>query len=95
MAVDGIFPNDAAIVRPVGIGVLEHHEEWRAGRRSLSAETLAKRRRGVQPLRAADWRAPARRHDGGGPGRHMDRPFAHQRAPIARFPSSCPSAWRT
>jgi putative transposase len=37
----GIFPNEAAIVRPVGALLLEQNDAWTLGRRYMSLETLA------------------------------------------------------
>ena len=60
----GIFPNDEAIVRLVGAMMLETSDEWAAGRRYMSPESLAEserigdaisqENRGVTGLRASN-----------------------------------------
>lgn len=49
----GIFPNDAALMRLVGMLLIEQNDEWAVGRRYFSLASMAK----LQPVESAD--APA------------------------------------
>ena len=37
----GIFPNDAALLRPAGTRLIEQNDEWLVARHYLSQESLA------------------------------------------------------